>query len=399
MDGGVSLESVDFFRCAYEDSASGMALATPDGRIVSANPAACRILGYEAGELVGLTFQEITHPDDVARCTEQFRLLIAGECARYEIEKRYIRKDGRVVHGFLTVSLLRDGEGNPLVALAQMQDMTDRLAAEEGLRRGEARLRGIFETSADAIILLDLSGRVIEANHETGRMLGLESLQEFLASGPSAFDLIVPEERERGRAEFERVLGEGTVRDVRLRVARRDGSTFEAEMSGAVQRDETGNPAGVILVVRDVTERTRAEEALAASEEKYRTIFENAAEGILIAQDGMLRMVNPAMVRMTGRTEEELLSRPFVEFIHPDDREVVLRNHKARLDGLEVPPVYEVRLLTPEGSVRWIDVRGVLISWQEKPAGLNFLSDVTDRRRAEEGLRANLRFLEQLLDT
>jgi len=139
------------------------------------------------------------------------------------------------------------------------------------------------------------------------------------------------------------------------------------------------------LVRRYAAEGTEAERSLRESERKSRFVIEHANDGILIAQDGMLRFVNPRMASITGYTEEELTSRPFGEFLHPDDRAVVLERHLQRMQGLLDPEfTYTFRLLRKDGGVVWIETRGASSIWDGRPATINFLSDISDRIQADE---------------
>ncbi len=138
---------------------------------------------------------------------------------------------------------------------------------------------------------------------------------------------------------------------------------------------------------RSESARKRAEEALRESEEKYRLVVENAAESIVIAQDGLLKYVNPMTVKLLGYSEEVLTSMPFVELIHPEDKEKLFEAHIRIMRGEENQPVHQFRVVTLDGTVRWADSRAVVISWEGKPATLNFLTDATERKRTEQALR------------
>jgi len=120
--------------------------------------------------------------------------------------------------------------------------------------------------------------------------------------------------------------------------------------------------------------------------DKYRLMVEHANEVILVAQDGMLRFVNPKATALLGYTEQELTSRPFIEFIHPEDRQMVLQRHMSRLRGEEPPHVYPFRVVARDGTVKWVEINAVGITWEGRPATLNFLSEITARRQAEEAL-------------
>jgi len=146
------------------------------------------------------------------------------------------------------------------------------------------------------------------------------------------------------------------------------------------------------------SERKRMEEALRESEEKYRNLFENANEAIFVAQDGKVAFLNPMAVVMIGYTNEELMAKPFIEFIHPDDRDMVIDRHVRRMKGEELPPIYSFRILHRDGHVRWAELNTILINWQGKPATLNFLSNITDRKQAEEALHLSEKNFHRSLD-
>ena len=126
---------------------------------------------------------------------------------------------------------------------------------------------------------------------------------------------------------------------------------------------------------------------LRESEGKYRLLVDNAGEAIVVAQDGRLKFVNRMTGDLTGYSAQELTSRLFLEFIHPDDRGMVAERHLRQLESDVSLPRYEFRLITRDGSVRWVAIGAVLIDWEGRPATLDFISDITERKRAEEALR------------
>ena len=163
-----------------------------------------------------------------------------------------------------------------------------------------------------------------------------------------------------------------------------------------------GVPASLSFIM-DVTNHKRAEDELRESEERYRNLFENAHEAIFVAQEGNLAFLNSRTAMLTGYSVEELKSKSFIEFIHPDDQEMVIDNHIKRMRGEEIPNIYTFRVIHRDSSVRWAELNVISINWNGKPATLNFMTDITDRKRAEEELRnSNERFrsvIQSLSDT
>ena len=150
-----------------------------------------------------------------------------------------------------------------------------------------------------------------------------------------------------------------------------------------------------LLTCVDITERKKMEEALRESEEKYRQVVENANQGILIHQDGITKFPNPKLVDIFGYSEEELTSKPFLEFIHPDDREMVAERSLRRLEGKEVPLVYDFRMVDKDGKIKWVEINATLITWEGRPASLTFLSDISKRKEAQEKVKSGERTLRE----
>ena len=146
-------------------------------------------------------------------------------------------------------------------------------------------------------------------------------------------------------------------------------------------------------------EKEQAENELRQSEEKYRVLFEHTSEALFVAQDGRIVFHNPRTAAFSGYSSEELLSRPFIEFIHKDDREMVLDNQIRRLRGEEVPERYVVRIIHRDGGILWGVISSVVIQWNGKPATLNFLSDITERKQAEEALKESESSLKSVLES
>ncbi|MDP8938787.1 MAG: PAS domain S-box protein [Actinomycetota bacterium] len=119
------------FKEVFEHSAVGAMLVEPGGRIAQANHSVCDLLGYTERELAGKTIRDITHPDDLDTDLEQLDRLLGGEVHAYQIEKRYIHRDGHTVWGILSRSLVRDEYGNPLYFISQIQDISGRKTLEE----------------------------------------------------------------------------------------------------------------------------------------------------------------------------------------------------------------------------------------------------------------------------
>ena len=180
---------------------------------------------------------------------------------------------------------------------------------------------------------------------------------------------------------------------------RKDGSIVWTEMKFSFIRDEDQAAVGIVGVTRDITERKMAEKSLRESEEKYRMVVENAKEAIVVTQDMKVVFVNRAGLDMIGYSEKILTPQLITDFIHPDDRNMVVDHHIRRLKGEDVQPVYSFRILREDGTVKWVEISAAVIKWQERPATLNFLNDITERKLADVKLRQTLESLRKAFGT
>jgi len=150
---------------------------------------------------------------------------------------------------------------------------------------------------------------------------------------------------------------------------------------------------------KEINERIQAEEMLRESEEKYRQIFENANDGILLTINGIVRFINPKLYEITGFLPKESISRPFTDFVHPDYQEIVYNNHLGRLKGEDVPERYDIQAYTKKGDLRWFEIKSAIIQWEDQPAVLTFLTDVTERKKIASELHELNLHLENRVQT
>lgn len=145
MSAADPLDPDSLFQNAFEFAAIGMALVSPEGKWLRVNRAICEITGYSEAELLERTFQDITHPDDLEADLENVRKMLAGEIKTYQMEKRYLHKNGSVVWILLSVSLVRTKSGEPLFFIGQIQDITRQKASEEKLAKAAAEIKRLQE--------------------------------------------------------------------------------------------------------------------------------------------------------------------------------------------------------------------------------------------------------------
>jgi diguanylate cyclase (GGDEF)-like protein/PAS domain S-box-containing protein len=184
-----------------------------------------------------------------------------------------------------------------------------------------------------------------------------------------------------------RARGPGIHSDLRnyeLQVRRTDGSTRWVWMRSWPVFDRDKQIIYRTGVAVDITERKEIEEALRISEEKTRQIIENANEAIIVVQDNRIRFANPRTMSLTGYLRPELAIKPFAELLHPEDQQMVVDRQHRRLAGKPVPNLYPFRICAKDGAQKWVQISAVRINWDNKPATLNFFTDITDKYLADE---------------
>ncbi len=266
--------------------------------------------------------------------------------------------------------------GDRQILFSIINDVTEHQIMEGALRDSEEKFRHLFEMESDALFMIDRrDGKIIEANGAAERLYGY-SRSEMLQMKNTDFSA-EPEETRRATVE--------AATDIPLRHHRKkDGTRFPLEIT--TNHFEWNGIPIILCAMRDITERKKAEEVLQESEDKYRLLVQNANMAIVVLQDGMTKLVNPVAIKKIGFPEEVLRSRPFISFVHPEDRAMVMERYQKRLQGTSSPDHYEVRIRTNRGDVLWAEIHVVAIIWDGHPAALNFINDITERKQLEKAL-------------
>jgi PAS domain S-box-containing protein len=302
------------FRSTFEDAATGMALVAPNGLFLRGNAALCQFLGYSQAELREVTFQAITHPDDLATDLDCVRQLLANEIQTYQLEKRYSHKDGYVVWGLLNVSLVRNELGEPLHFISQIQDISNRKQIESALKHSQARFAGILEIATDAIISIDAQQQITLFNQGAEKIFGYKAAEilgkplnlllpdRFTTSHPRHVNTFKASNGQARRMTEQEVWGR-----------RKDGSEFPAESS--ISMLDMGNEKISTAFLRDISDRKQAEASLA----QLAAIVESSEDAIVgKSLDGFISSWNAAAERMFGYTRDEVMGQPISILFPPD---------------------------------------------------------------------------------
>jgi PAS domain S-box-containing protein len=380
-------ESESRYKSLFENNHAVMLLIDPDNAaIMDANPAACTYYGWSREELMKRRIDEINTLGSEEVAAEM-------QLARSEKRNQFFFKHRRADDTIRDVEVYSRPislKGKALL-YSIVHDITERKLAEEALRESEEKYRLIAENTADLISILDMNLRFTYVSPASMRLRGFtveEAMEQTLEQ------VLTPESMRLALTVFEKELqleASGTddpdrTRILELEEYKKDGSIIWVEVSLSFLRDKDGKPVKILIVSRDITDRKQAEEVLWESEERYRTLVEKASEAIYVAQDGMLKFVNRAGVKIAGYSEQELISKPFIEFIHPDDRAMVGERYLKRLKGEGFKSRYTFRFIAKNGDIKWLELGAALINFEGRPATLNVVTDITDRKWAEHAL-------------
>lgn len=258
--------------------------------------------------------------------------------------------------------------------------------ANAELIASEARYRHFFEKSPTMIYAVDMKGKFLNINRSGVQMLGYSSVEEVIGKPFNQFFFIAEDSVMAYRDIIEQY---GAVRDIQTRMRRENGQVRDVQITAAMRTTLTGKMQGYEGFVIDITKRKNAEKKLAESEAKYRTVLENSLSAIYMFQDGgYFSYANPRMVQMLGYDQaEEIIGRPFWEFIGQEDRAVVKKRGLRREQGEIFPRRYKFRMLKKDGEEIWVDMRASHASNMESPAVVGNFIDITKEKKAEEEIR------------
>lgn len=297
----------------------------------------------------------------------------------------------RFGHMHAILKVFKVGTGLGIVAT----DITERKRTEEALKESEERLRLIFESVAEGIFVLDLNGNYTEVNERMLEIHGLSSKAEII--GKSCFELVAPRGMERAEAGMMETVERGWTGCQEYIGRKADGSEVPMEVSGQMLRDTSGNPVGIVGIATDIRERKRAEGALRESEEKFRSLVENAPALIIIADcEGKIQLINHTL---PGVTPGDAVGKTIFEYV-PAEHHDEMRRSIERVFETGEPCDYEVAGAGPEGTTSWYSTRAGPILSDRDVVGVTLVcTDVTERKQAERALQTYSERLEEIVES
>ncbi|MEZ4711762.1 MAG: PAS domain S-box protein [Caldilineaceae bacterium] len=385
------------FRSAFEQAAVGMAHLDLQGRYLRVNERLCDILGYTRHDLLQKTFAEITHPADLHADETQMARQLAGELLIHSMEKRYLRGDGTYVWTTMTASIVHDEAGVAQYGLVVVEDISARKRADAALRRSEVQFRAVQQATPDGYMIFeamhDETGAIVDflwlytnpaAEQITGRsheyLLGKRLLVEM------------PGNRTEGLFDaYVQVVETGEVWQREFQYAH-EGFNHWFRTTAAKAGD------GIAVAFTDITANKQIEKALAESERRFRSTFEQAAVGMAHTDpDGYYVQVNERLCEIVGYPRAELLQKRFIDLVHPDEQERSAALNAQLISGERPSYAVEKRYIRRDGSLVWVHVTASSV-YDE--AGdivyrLAVVEDISQRKAAEAALQELNATLEQ----
>jgi len=298
-------EREERFHATFEQAAVGIAHVSPEGNFLLINKKFCDIVGYSREEMLKLTFQEITHPDDLDADVTQVNQLLAGEIDTYSMEKRYFRKNGEITWIHLTVSLVRNEAQEPQWFVGVVKDINERKQAEEHLRKSEEKFRTLVTNIPDVIWTTDSNGNTTFISSNIERIYGYSPEEIYARSGELWLDRIHHEDVEYVKHAFAVLFETGSQFDIEYRIKKKDGEWIwlHDRSIATHQKDGIMYADGILT---DITERKQAAAELRRSEELFRGFMEQSPMAIeMLTPDGKICQVNSAWRRLWDLSYEE----------------------------------------------------------------------------------------------
>ncbi|MFN8158808.1 MAG: PAS domain S-box protein [Candidatus Nanopelagicales bacterium] len=414
--------SEELFRVAMDTSAIGMALVGRDGEFLRVNPAYCAMVGYDADELAAMRFQDLTHPDDVARGEEDGTRVVRAQADGFRQRKRYLTKSGREIWVDVSVAGVRDPEGAFRHLIVQAVDVSAEVANFEALQRAARDYQTLAENASDVVMRVDSGGIIQWISPSVRSVLGWDP--ELLTGTPS-ISLVEHDDRDAVLRLRETVLRDATVGSRIARFRTMWGGTVEMSGTGRPVLDERGQVVGQVIGLRDVTEEMAIRRELAyrashdaltgvvnrdelltrLSERLGRDATEHDRLGLVFCDVDELKILNDSWGHARGdavlvevaRALEGVVRRADVVARLSGDEFVILLDRVTDTDALDLI-VEKCReavasIPRPDGeSFMSISVGGILATQNDDASALIDRADRAmmldkDRGRRERGLR------------
>lgn len=365
------------FHTLFDIASDVMVIADPEGCFLRVNPATIKLLGYSEAELLGQPFINLVHPDDrQATLDEMARQIRIG--TSMDFENRYVCKDGSVRRLSWRANYVKKEH----TTYATARDFTEQRVVEDALRASEKEFRSLAESMPQIVWASRPDGAIFYSNPQWVDYTGL-SVGQSLGDGWTS--ALHPDDVPRASDAWQQASRTGEPFSLECRLRRADSVYRWFLVRSVPVRNTSGEIIKWFGTSTDIEDIRQTAAALRESDERFRNFFELSADLVCIADiSGRFRVVNSAFSSVLGYSEEELVSRPYLDFVHPDDRERTMQVIADRLTHGETVMQVENRYVCKNGEIVWLE-------WTAQPSveeGVTFAiaRDITERKKADEKL-------------
>lgn len=404
--------SEEAFRGHFENAAVGMAIISPSGQWLKVNRKVCEIVGYSAEELMQLTFQDITHPEDLDIDLGLLNELVEGKRDHYQMEKRYFHKDGHIVYIILAVSMVEDDEGNVLYFISQIIDISKRKIQEQEIAYQQNLLSLLYKLSPIGIALDDYdTGKFVDVNDKLLEPSGYTK-EEFLSL--SYWDITPKEYQNLEDIALQQMESGGKYENFEKEYIRKDGSRYPVSLQGVVVTDTKGKKL-IWSFIRDISREKEAERKLKEAIARLQAVLDASKQVSIIATDtnGIITLFNSGAEQMLGYKAEELVGQQTPVLIHLQEEiesegKALSEKYGKEINGVDTfayeaqmghPNTKEWTYQTKDGhqipvllSVNKISVDNTIKGY------LGVATDISELKKVEKEIRSLLRITEEQND-
>lgn len=375
--GGEQMDS-NLFNAMFQQSAIAMAITRLDGRFLYINASFCDLFGYKKEELINETYKEITHVDDIGEYIQKSEKLLTGEIQYYQMEKRYLHKQGHVIWGLLNVNFIYDELGEHKFIMGQIQNISDKKEMELKLIESEKNYRLIAENASDRIIVLNHDWKYKYISPSLTSQLGFKR-GELIGFTP--LDLLYDDDKPIFEDALKTVIQSINSVSITYRIKHKNGHYIWTEASlKCICNSDDNNSNEILLICRDITERKKIELKLNETNERIQSILESISDGfVALDQEARFIYVNKAAVTLLNMSRDKLLGYKCEDVI-PEFLTTELIDHYETVKTENRAVKFEMynEFLNATFSVRLYPMNDIV--------SVYFL-DVTEQKKMEEWLR------------
>ncbi|GER68568.1 PAS domain S-box protein [Weizmannia acidilactici] len=368
---------IEIYKSIIEHNPDAICILSLDGTIMKVNPAVCQLFGYSEEYILGLSYKEMTVPSDIDKVQQQINIVLTGQPAEAKVQACH--KNGSIID--LQVKYIPLKVNHDIVGICcVMKDITELCKTKEFLKDVQNRLLSFFNSTADAIDILDIEGNVLDVNPAFEKIYGWK--REEVIGKPL---MTIPKNK---LAEAKKMMnkvknGESITRFDWIGL-KKDGTIIDISLTMSPIFDPHGKVVALSTITMDISKQKHLERSLKESEERYRKVVELSPKGIVVHRNGNILYANPFALK--SAKEKSLLGKSIFSYIHPNFHELSKRRLSEAEHGKKLPFI-EMQLKRKDGTIFYVEITGVSIDYDDGPAILSIFTDITDRKSAEEAFR------------